>query len=216
MFPSDRSPASPFPPELEALTQRLEEVEKQIAHLASLMVGQSDSNRTVVARSFVVTDPEGKRRAVLGMSEDGPKLILADGNGKGGASLELNSEGAFLKLGDTRGNQTVEISAEEHGPGIRLFRTDGKPAVAMLVTCIEETIDVTSADVTSVPIYASVSQIFLLDANGEHRLKLALEGEGPHLEMSNKDGNANAKLVVQEGRPRLVFGKDDKVIWSAP
>jgi hypothetical protein len=109
------------------------------------------------------------------------------------------------------GNQTVEISAEEHGPGIRLFRTDGKPAVAMLVTCIEETIDV-----TSVPIYASVSQIFLLDENGEHRLMLALEGEGPNLAMSDKGRNASAKLVVQEGKPRLVFGKDDKVIWSAP
>jgi hypothetical protein len=166
-------------PELEALTQRLEEAEKEIAHLSSLIVEQSDANRTVVARSFVVTDAEGERRATLGMFKDEPKLILSDGNGKVNASLEVNSDGAFLKLGDARGNETVEIGAEESGPAIRLFRTDGKPAVAMLVTCVDG---------------ASVSQIFLLEPNGERRLKLALEGDGPC----------------------LVFGKDNEVIWSAP
>jgi hypothetical protein len=36
-------------PELEAITRRLEEAEKQIAHLAALVVEQSDADRTITA-----------------------------------------------------------------------------------------------------------------------------------------------------------------------
>jgi hypothetical protein len=43
-------------PELEALAQRLEEAEKQIAHLTTLVFGKSDADRTVVAKQFVVRD----------------------------------------------------------------------------------------------------------------------------------------------------------------
>ncbi len=75
-------------PELQALALRLEEVEKQIAHLAALVVGQSDTDRTVVARSFVVKDELGKRRAELGMkipagkTEERPCLALSIPTGK--------------------------------------------------------------------------------------------------------------------------------------
>jgi hypothetical protein len=53
-------------PELQAITQRLEEVERQVAHLAALVTEQTDTDRTVEARRFVVRDEQGQRRVELG------------------------------------------------------------------------------------------------------------------------------------------------------
>lgn len=54
-------------PEFQAIVERLEELEKQVAHLQALVTEQSDPGRAVVAESFVVKDEQGQRRAELGM-----------------------------------------------------------------------------------------------------------------------------------------------------
>src|SRR5579885_818273 len=60
-------------PELQALTQRVEDLERQVAHLEALAVEHSDTDRTEAARTinaqkFVVTDARGVRRAERGDS----------------------------------------------------------------------------------------------------------------------------------------------------
>lgn len=104
-------------PELQALTQRLEDVERQVAHLEALAVEHSDTDRTeeartINARRFVVTDARGVRRAELSMmippgeAEEHPWLEFYGGNPK----------------------SAVGLRADDHGRHIGLFYRDRRPA----------------------------------------------------------------------------------------
>jgi hypothetical protein len=157
-----------------------------------MVTEQAATDRTVVGRSFVATDAEGKRRAYLGVSNGEPMLSLLDGNGKVRAALRVELDMSLLQLFDALGNELVEISAEEHGPGIRLFGKDGKPAMALLVT----------GDSTT-----SVSQIFLLDANGRHSLWLEGTSSGePSLQMSDANRTPRFRLALSSsGGPQLAL-----------
>ena len=103
-------------PELRAITQRIEEVEKQVAHLAALVTEQSDTDRTVVAHSFVVRDEQGRRRAELGMSvpvghkEADPWVGIFDADenlraciGVGGRGKHGAIEGPWLEMYNQKG-----------------------------------------------------------------------------------------------------------------
>jgi hypothetical protein len=259
--------------ELEALVQRLEEVEKQIAHLAALMVEQSDTHQTVVAKQFVVKDAQGVRRAELGIPEgdpplgpwlglfdanekvraciglgvegaDGPvggpwvelhnekdqpvveiradetdtAILLRDPNGKVRMALGVDSGDPHVTLFGENGKPCVNISADANGPTIRLFDEAGKPNLVLSGDApMVNLCDANNKASLYMGFLGSGRPLLLMDdVNGEHRLKLGLETDGPRLVMSDKDGNVNANLLVQQGTPCLVFGKDGKVIWSAP
>jgi hypothetical protein len=263
--------------ELEALAQRLEEVEKQIAHLAALTVAQSDPNRTVVAKQFVVKDAQGVRRAELGMPEGdpplGPWLGLFDANEKVRACIGVGVEGAdgpvggpWVELYNEKDQPIVEIRADETDTAILLRDPNGNARMALGVTSLGEphvtllgnngtqcvnisaaaigpelrmrdpngvarmALGVDSSGEPHVTLVGkddksglsfglfppSLPHVLMFDAGGKPRLKLALETDGPRMVMSDEGSNANATLLVQQGRSCLVFGKDDKVIWSAP
>ena len=131
-------------PELEALTQRLELVEKQVAHLAALVTEQSDPDRTVEAQTFVVKDEQGQRRAELGMSipvghaEAHPWLGLFDENesiracvGVGGQATRGTIQGPWFEMYNEKGMVGVEIGFDDDNPALRLFNENGNPTVAV-------------------------------------------------------------------------------------
>jgi hypothetical protein len=257
--------------ELEALAQRLEEVEKQIAHLAALMVEQSDTRQTVVAKQFIVKDAQGARRAELGMPEGdpplgpwlglfdanekvracmgvggegvsgpwlefygpqenaalivrayddeaGPCIVLSDADSKPRVRIAMQDLGPVIQVLGPNGEQRATIRATEDGPSITFTDEAGKPNLVLAGDAPAVLLrDASNKASLHVGFLGSGQPLLLMDdVNGEHRLKLGLETDGPRLVMSDKDGNVNANLVVQQGTPCLVFGKDGKVIWSTP
>jgi len=202
-------------PELQALTQRLEEIEKQVAHLAALVVEQSDTDaikHTVAAQSFVVRDSEGRRRAELGMVipkdgvEEAPWLGLFDADenlracvGVAGNGKEGPIEGPWIELYDARGNVGLEIEIGEHGPSLRLFNDEGKATLA-----------VTTSELGPC--------VMVKNPNGEESLMLhtSLAGAPELLIVDNGRHGNQLKLTIDDNGPCLLLGKDNKVFWSAP
>lgn len=198
-------------PELQALTQRLEELEKQVAHLAALVVEQSDADRTIAAQSFIVRDSDGRRRAELGtvipegQTEESSWLGLFDADeniraciGVGGRGKQGPIEGPWVELYDTKGNAAVEIDVDEHGPSVRLFNEDGKPTVALATSELGPCVTISNP-------------------NGKERVSISVFLSGaPALVMEDAAGDKVLKLAVERDGPRLAFGRDNKVLWSAP
>lgn len=123
-------------PELEAITLRLDDLEKQVAHLAALVTEQSDKDRTITARGFVVRDTEGKDRATLALYEKGPVLGIFDANGKVGAGLGITTEGPFLELYDANGTMRVQLAVNAgEASSLQIYDANGNKRVRL---CLDE------------------------------------------------------------------------------
>jgi hypothetical protein len=198
-------------PELQALTQRLQDIEKQIAHLAALVVEQSDADQNIAAQSFVVRDSEGRRRAELGTvipvggTEESPWLGLFDanenvrvcigvgGNGKGGPI-----EGPWVELYDARGNIGLEIRIDDGRPAVRFFNENGKATLAVATSEFGP-------------------MMVLLNPEGKEKVSMSISHSGaPWLVMEDAVGDKVLKLAVESDGPQILLGKDNKVFWSAP
>jgi len=191
-------------PELQAIARRLEEIEKQVAHLAAIVTEHSDPDRTVTAQSFVVRDEHGKRRAELGMvipvdqTEPRPWLGLFDANGRLRAGVGVDAEGAWLELYGAKDQPFVEVNAGQEGPTIRLFDSTKKARLVVTVSPSGE------------------PSLLMHDANGKLRVGLEIASTGePSLIMY--DGNAEPRLdlSVENRGPQLRFRDDDKGPWSS-
>ena len=76
----------------------------------------------VRARSFVLVDDNGKDRAALAMTEDGPRLFLSDENGEPRVTLSVQKDGARLSLWDENGKNRVGLSVLKNGPGVSVTK----------------------------------------------------------------------------------------------
>ena len=248
-------------PELAALAQRVEDLEKQVAHLAALAVEHSDTDqtlaaRTVNARTFVVTDAHGVRRAELSMSipegrtEEPPWLGLfdADGNVRAGLGVEENGL-PWLEFYDASQKCVLNVVVDEHGPRIGLFYGDGEPAVNIALKDAEPRMYLREEDGKHAVLLSAWkhgagifldgangklgadvcvtgdlrSWVELKDASGEPRAALRLSPSGAVTLFMGKLGSEtepapgpSLKLEVSGDGTRLLLGRDNKVIWSAP
>lgn len=198
-------------PELQAFTQRLEDLEKQVAHLAALVVEQSDAGRTLAAQSFIVRDSDGRRRAELGtvtsedQMEESPWLGLFNADesvraciGVGGRGKQGRIEGPWVELYGNKENVAVEIGVDEHGPSVRLFNENGEPTIAIATSELGPILTISNP-------------------NGKQRVSISISLSGaPDLVMEDATGDKVLKLSVESDGPRLAFGKNNKVLWSAP
>lgn len=197
--------------ELQDLARRLEEIEKQVAHLAALVTEQSDKDRTIEAQSFVVKDKEARRRAELGMvvsigsEEANPWLGLFDENeslqacmGVGGTGATGPIRGPWFELYNQKGRVGVEIDLNDDNPEVRLFNEEGKATLAVATSELGPSVTLCNPD-------------------GKQHLSIGISLSGnPSLVMSDADGDAVLKISVESYGPRLAIGKDNKVYWSAP
>lgn len=177
-------------PELQALSERLEELEKQVAHLADLVVKESDTDRTISARSIVITDRRGARRAELGVvaardgNEDLPWLGLFDAKGALAACMALGEEGPFLELYHAE-HKAIDLSAGKDGPGILLLDADGKPRVHLAV------------------LPSVGNSLEMIDGNGTMRLDLSVSPSGePRFNLRDGNGRNRLTLDVPSGKSR--------------
>lgn len=246
-------------PELQALSQRLEDVEKQVAHLEALVVEHSDTDRTEAARTinaqtFIVTDKHGVRRAELSMSvpageaEEHPWLGLFDADGNVRACLGVHDGLPWLEFYDGSQKSVVNVRVSEHGPQISLHYGNRKAAAVIGLSKAGPQMNLFGADgQESVCLSASGDgpQITLTDASGSPGVSAQVWDGQPTLTLHDPSGNGqlglrvtpsgtkelfmgelgseaqptvgpSLKLAVTSEGPCLVFGKDNKVLWSAP
>lgn len=193
-------------PELQAIVQRLEELEKQVSHLQALVTEQSDPDRAVVARSFVVRDGQGRWRAKLGtvipagQTEEHPSLGLLDANENLRARLAVDAEGPRLELYSAKGQAVAEVCELQDGPRVALFDANGNTRISLKV------------------VSERGSFAYLFSPDGKQNLRLELFSSG-QATLVMQDVNGDPRLLLatdSETGPVLSFFKDDKVIWTAP
>jgi hypothetical protein len=225
-------------PELQALTQRLEDVEKQVAHLEALAVEHADTDQTVGARTvnaqtFVVTDARGVRRAELSMTipageaEEQPWLGLFDANGNVRACLGVHGRLPWLEFYDPNQKSVVSLTVDEHGPRMGLYYGNRRPAVAVTLSKAGPQVSLFGPDGqegASVQVCEGRSSLTLLDPSGKGALYLEVGPSGTkQLFMGGLGSEAqespvgpSLKLEVANDGPRLQFGQDNRVFWSVP
>jgi hypothetical protein len=184
-------------PELQVLTQRLEEVERQVAHLEALAVEHSDTDRaeaarTVNAQKFVVSDKHGVRRVELGMTipageaEEHPWLGLFDADENVRACLGVHEGLPWLEFYDASQKSVVNLTVDEHGPHMSLFYGTREPAVVIRLS-------------------KAGPLIGLMGANGKESVCLSALGDGPNLTIDGANGQPSVSVQVWEGRPSLTL-----------
>jgi DNA-directed RNA polymerase subunit RPC12/RpoP len=109
--------------------------------------------KVIFASALMLQDENGKVRAMLAATKDGPGLDLFDEDGKPRAGMVVNKsgtalalfaetghvratlgvrkDGPALDLGDENGKLCARLGAHEDGPGLVLFDEDGKPRAGM-------------------------------------------------------------------------------------
>lgn len=114
-------------PELQAVVERLEEAEKQVNHLASLVIAKSDTDRTVEARRFIVRGEDGQPRAELSTRDEETGFYLFHANGKVGVEIGIGDQGPRVVFWDANGKRraTLETLAAPGGPWLGLFDANG-------------------------------------------------------------------------------------------
>jgi hypothetical protein len=192
-------------PELQAISERLEEVEKQVAHLAALLTEQSDTSRTVAARRFVVVDEKEQRRATLESTRAGPYLGLFDSheNLRAGlgvtAATALGHEGPWLQLFGEKGRVVAEVREYQDGPRVALFDANGNTRINLNLS-------------------ENGSFAYFFGPSGKQHLRLELFSSGQvSMVMQDTSGEPRVLLSAEATTgPILAFMTDNNVAWSAP
>ncbi len=224
-------------PELQALTQRLEDVERQVAHLEALAVEHSDTDRTEAARTinaqtFIVSDKRGVRRAELSMSipagetEEQPWLGLFDADGNVRACLGVHDGQPWLEFYDANQSSPLQIRIDEHGPHIALYYGNREPAVVIKLLEGGPGMILTGPngqESVNLSVWRDGPHVTLTGAIGKGELSLQVAPSGTKELFMGKLGSEgqptlgpSLKLEVTDDGPCLRFGKDNKVFWSAP
>ena len=121
---------------LEKQNRRLKQVGAAIlvVIISTVAMAQAPRKRTVEAEEFVLRDTNGKMRATLAMSPEGPGLVLFDSNGTARAMLEAVREGPRLTLHDANGQSRVGLTAFRVGEALGLSDANGMVRAGLFVT----------------------------------------------------------------------------------
>jgi hypothetical protein len=212
---------------------------------AVLVMGQAGTRRILEANEFVLKDNSGTARARLSMeTTNRPTLTFYGEKNPISASLAGGDE-PFLILNRAGTDQQVQlganrdfyglglyekeiragISVQNGNPGIELFNESGKPRVSIEAGKTGEFILLgdTAGKESSMLWNSGVS---ILGKAGSFRLELG--EEGPSLDLKDNEGYSTTLgrtdlIALGSGRKErtpaaslVLFGKDRKVLWSAP
>jgi len=96
--------------------------------------GAGAASNVVRANAFIVEDEDGKPRAMIAATKDGPGLGMYDENGKTRAGILVTKHGPALDMYDENGKPRAAIGVTKDGPRLRMFDENGKPRAAIGVT----------------------------------------------------------------------------------
>lgn len=213
-------------PELQTIMERLVKVEKENRRLkrtglavllivgVGLLMGQALPKGKIEGSGFILKDTAGNVRAELGISGDGSHLWLYGANPKNiGVSIVSGgvgpANGGSLSLSGGDGSIRALLHATGDGAVLNLFGTDAESRAHLGIGTFD--FRRPGAGVTASPwlvIYSGVPE--------------------PSLEIRDKEGysvvTGSASLLTPEtgeshrtsAASLALFGKDGKLLWSAP
>jgi hypothetical protein len=206
-----------------AIEERLENLERQnrrmkLAGLGAMVIagafvlmGQARlvHPSTITATKFVLVDSQGRQRATLDMYKGSPILGLFDANGNMRVVLSALPEGPGLALSDAKGNTRAEMDAFSDSPELAL--SDAKGNTRVMLSALPEG-----------------PGLALYDAKGNTRAGMDAFSDRPELALSDASGfvtdigvtglvtPATGETHKTSAASIVLFGKDRKVLWSAP
>ena len=97
-----------------------------------ILVGAGKAPGKVTASAFELVDTDGRVRATLTMTDDGPLLALRDETGRDRLSLSHESDGTGLFVADATGTTRIGVAQFAHGGGgVALHGPDSKGAAVL-------------------------------------------------------------------------------------
>jgi hypothetical protein len=199
---------------LESQSRRMKRAGILVFIFVGAIVGMGQvkpKNRLIEGEKFILRDISGTRRAELLMEPGGPGLVLydADGDRIGRFGGTGEGHGAGLSLQGPNGESKVTLISLEDGPHLLMFDARGKFRGEMAAT-------------------VKGPFLFLNDDNEKVRVALAVEGDSPKLQVSDKEGytavlGTNALTTSKPNEVQktsaatlLLYGKQREIIWRAP
>jgi len=174
--------------------------------------GTNEQVQLAANKVFVGLGIYGKEiRAGLSVQKDTPALDLFDEKGKPQMSLSAPSDGAYFNMLDMNGRQQISVSASPIGPSFDMHAPYSKAGFTLWVAKSEAGPDFS-----------------MYDSNGNLSVDLVTPEGQPSLKIQDREGFSATfgsvdLLVPSTGRKEstsaatlTLFGKDKKVIWSAP
>jgi hypothetical protein len=161
------------------------------------------------------------------MDEGGPLLALFDANGNARAGVGLTSEGSFVVLYDANGKCRARLEVDgRRGPWLGFYDAEGLLRLDALVLDGHGPMLFLRDKATNPRVSALVLEypsVSLQDANNKRHISIEIfpsgtpalfMGGGPNPELATV--GPILKLAIEGDRPCLLFGRDNKVFWSAP
>jgi hypothetical protein len=95
---------------------------------AALLMGQGETNHVIEAQKFILTDAEGKTRALLDSNDQGgSNLVLVDANGKQRVNLGMTLSDTLLSLLDSNEKVRTMLGTDNaHGTFLAIHGANGR------------------------------------------------------------------------------------------
>jgi hypothetical protein len=176
-----------------------------------LLMGQSNPSRTLTVSRLAITDADGHERIVLQAPIGGPEIVLSDMIGKPVVLLKEMGPGADLFLVDRTSGAFAGLTALGGSAGVKLLNTSSGTRSGIEIVSTEKE-----------------SALSVKNAGGDNRVEIGAGENGPSVELTDHDGYSttigNTELVAQRtgehtqtsAASLVLFGKDNKKLWSAP
>jgi hypothetical protein len=155
--------------DLERMNDRIERLERKLrrrtrlliacvilAALASLLIGQTPSKRTLEAEKFILRGPQGQELATLDAEGTGallllydsqhrPRVSLVSSDGESGAaimgtdlksaaSIEVNAKNRpVVELQDEQGRTRADFAITDQGPAMRMWDSNSNMRAAVAI-----------------------------------------------------------------------------------
>jgi hypothetical protein len=181
------------------MLERLEELEAQartyrrvgilaflllIACVVILKLQAVEASRRMTIERLGLVDGSGRERAVLTVTEAGPRLVLYGAQGQPLAALEAAEGGSALTLHAADGRPRVEAHAATKAPALRVRDASGRDRVRLGID-------------------GGAPHVRLYDGAGSKRTALAVGENGAGLLFVNEEGRRRAWLGELLGASRL-------------
>jgi len=228
-------------PDLQSIIQRLQRVERQNRQLkcaclliatlicSLLLMGQARPNRVIEAEKFVLKDETGLVRAQIGTFEGNAVFTLwgPKGSKTKGTMAEIGAgpTGSFMYLFDEQANGLM-LSALSGNESLKISDKNGSDLLSLFASGSGGSLFFGTPDKKIEAFLAANPTNSTLMFNGTDGGSLLLDGNS--LQLADRDGFAThigqtPLITTNTGEKHttsaasvVLFGKEGKVIWSAP
>jgi hypothetical protein len=208
----------------EALRQQLANLEHRFQRLqcatgivlvalaASVLMAAAASNRVVTANEFVLKDSTGRDRAKLAIVDGAAQLTFQDVQGRLRARLgqmEFSASGPYGALLELDGEHGEKITMWNATGNSLIFEEQGKSEVWLsggMADSVEPSFRLSSVKGKQISLDTTSPNIGVTDAEG---FETQMGSASLFVSQTGVTSKTSAASLV-------LFGKDKKVLWSAP